>query len=92
MTVKLPIAISLISAVATNSSFGAFSYEINGFVDHPDNEPIDGLLYQNYALQNCSVTMIYFTQINQPTTEVQVSFMLCFQKLKVGKCGMQYIG
>ena len=79
MTVKLPIAISLISAVATNSSFGAFSYEINGFVDHPENEPIDGLLYQNYAMQNCSLKMIYFTQTNQPNTEIQVSLIFDYK-------------
>ena len=72
-TVKLPILTLLTTAVATNSSFGAFSYAINGFVDHQNDEPIDGLLYQNYALLNYSVRMIYFTQINQPTTEIQVS-------------------
>ena len=79
-TVKLPVPISLTTAVATNSSFGAFSYAINGFVDHQIDEPIDGLLYQNYALQNCSIRMIYFTQINQPTTEIQVFLIICYKR------------
>lgn len=71
--------VSLIVALATNQSSGAFGYQVNGFLDPEQNVPIDGMMYRNYALQNCSVSLISFNQINQPTTQIQVLILLVRQ-------------
>lgn len=74
-----PFQVFLIVALATNQSSGAFGYQVNGFLDPAENVPIDGMMYQNYALQNCSVSLISFNQINQPTTQIQVLIHLVRQ-------------
>jgi hypothetical protein len=65
-----------------------------GFLDDGGDEPVDGLMYQNYPVKNCSILSMDFTQINQPTTQIQVytTRLQCRRKLKVGQCGLQYIG
>ena len=57
------------SAIGTS---GAFGYGLMGYFDDGGDEPVDGLMYQNYPLKNCSILSMDFTQINQPTTQIQV--------------------
>ena len=44
-----------------------------GFIDPGADRPIDGMLYQNYALQNCSVRYLGFTQVVSPVTTFEVT-------------------
>lgn len=52
-----PLLDSLIKGVVTNST-ELFTYTLNEFYDGNPGDPVDGMHYENYLLQNCSVASI----------------------------------
>jgi hypothetical protein len=65
-----PSITSLISVLATQAQTIAMS--LLGFIDSGTDRTIDGMLYANYALQNCSVRYLGFTQVTDPVTKFEV--------------------
>ena len=65
---------------------------LEGFLDPRPDKPVDGMDYQNYALQNCSVQMLEVAQVALPTASVEVTipFILC--ELIKGVGDLQYFG
>jgi hypothetical protein len=52
-----PYFYSFIKGIVTNST-ELFTYILSGFYDGNPGDPVDGMHYENYLLQNCSVTSI----------------------------------
>jgi len=63
--------IKLIPDVSTQHSI--FSYNLRGFIDPRVGVPVDGMIYSNNALYNCSVKMLQFSQSISAAAEQQVS-------------------
>ena len=56
------ISFGLIKVLATNTT-GLFNYQLFQFLEPHTENPIDGLVYRNNPLQNCSLQQIRFTQV-----------------------------
>ena len=41
----------------------AYEYTLRGYYDGRNDTPIDGMLYENYAIMNCSVQLIELRQV-----------------------------
>jgi hypothetical protein len=61
---------SLIFVLATQAQTIAMA--LVAFIDAGADRTIDGMLYSDYALQNCSVRYLGFTQVTDPVTTFQV--------------------
>lgn len=44
-----------------------------GFLEPKEDRTVNGMLYSNYALEDCSVHYLGFTQIMNPVTTFEVS-------------------
>ena len=62
---------SLIFVLATPAETIALA--LLAFIDPGTDRPIDGMLYQNYAMQNCSIRYLGFTQVIDPVTIFEVT-------------------
>jgi len=49
-----------------------------GFLDPEENRTVNGMLYSDYPLQDCSVHYLGFTQIMNPITTFEVSPMYMY--------------
>ena len=67
-------------------------YSLQGFSDPRPDKPVDGMDYQNYALQNCSVQLLEVAQIAVPTASVEVAILFILCELIKGVVNLQYIG
>ena len=60
---------SLTLAITTE---GLRIYELVGFLDPRLDKTIDGIEYQNYPLQHCSIQSLEIVQTSSPVAEVKV--------------------
>ena len=60
-------AVSRTRLIVGVTSSGVYNYLLEGFWDNASEGPIDGLLYRDYTLRNCSVVSMQLDQSTNPS-------------------------